>query len=141
AGEAILSLQALRSRHLLWLDAEGLLATFVHDKLREALLDRLTPERRRHLHARAAALLAEHRESASAYDLAYHYHAAGDDAAALPHALAAASQARSRHALSAAEQQYRIAAAGVPADDPTTDRDVQVGLGDVLMLQGRYAEA
>ena len=140
-GGAVLALQALRSRHLLWLDPDGLTATFVHDKLREALLGRLSAEERRELHARAAALLAEHPEGASAYDLAFHFHAAGDDQAALPYALAAAHEARARHALSAAEQQYRIAAAGVPASDLVTTGDVQTGLGDVLMLQGRYDEA
>ena len=141
ASDAMLSLQALRSRHLLWLDTDGLVATFVHDKLREALLERLTAGERRELHARAAALLAEHPGTASSYDLAFHFHAAGDDTAALPYALAAASEARARHALAAAEQQYRIAWAGVAADDIATSRDVQTGLGDVLMLQGRYAEA
>jgi signal transduction histidine kinase len=141
AGAGVLSLQALRSRHLLWLDADGLIATFVHDKLREALLNRLSPAERRELHGRAAAILAEHPAGASAYDLAFHFHAAGDDNAALPYALSAASEARARHALSAAEQQYRIAEAGVTADDLDTRRDVQIGLGDVLMLQGRYDEA
>src|SRR3954451_2548845 len=141
AGVALLSLQGLRSRHLLWLNADGLVATFVHDKLREALLGRLSPEERRDLHARAARILAEHPDGASAYDLAFHFHAGGDDRAALPYALSAASEARARHALSAAEQQYRIAEAGVTADDVDTTRDVQTGLGDVLMLQGRYEDA
>src|SRR3954454_3404953 len=140
-GAAVLSLQALRSRHLLWLDADGLVATFVHDKLREAVLGRLSADDRRELHARAAAILAEHPDGASAYDLAFHFHAAGDDRAALPYALSAAAEARARHALSAAEQQYRIAQAGVMADDVDTTRDVQTGLGDVLMLQGRYEDA
>jgi two-component system sensor kinase len=140
AGVAMLALQALRNRHLLWLDTDGLSASFVHDKLREALLDRLTPIERRALHAGAAQLLAA-RPAPSAYDLAYHYHAAGDDVAALPYALAAAAEARARHSLSAAEQQYRIAVGGVTADDTTTMRELQTGLGDVLMLQGRYDEA
>ncbi|HET6818002.1 MAG TPA: ATP-binding protein [Mycobacteriales bacterium] len=140
-GASVLALQGLRSRHLLWLDADELIATFVHDKLREALLNRLTPEQRRELHARAAAILAEQPDGASAYDLAFHFHAAGDDRAALPYALSAAAEARGRHALGAAEQQYRIAAAGVPDGDDVTARDVQTGLGDVLMLQGRYDDA
>ena len=140
-GASVLALQSLRSRHLVWLDADDLIATFVHDKLRESLLNRLSPEQRRELHARAAAILAEQPDGASAYDLAFHFHAAGDDRAALPYALSAASEARARHALGAAEQQYRIAAAGVPEGDSSTARDVQAGLGDVLMLQGRYDEA
>src|SRR3954464_9958776 len=140
-GAAVLSLQALRSRHLLWLDADGLVATFVHDKLREAVLGRLSGDDRRDLHARAARILAEHPDGASACDLAFHFHAAGDDRAALPYALSAAAEARARHALSAAEQQYRIAEAGVPDGDLDIKREVQIGLGDVLMLQGRYDDA
>jgi signal transduction histidine kinase/tetratricopeptide (TPR) repeat protein len=140
-GASVLALQGLRNRHLLWLDADDLVATFVHDKLRESLLNRLSAEQRRDLHARAASILAEQPDGASAYDLAFHFHAAGDDRAALPYALSAASEARARHALAAAEQQYRIAAAGVADGDDTTARDVQTGLGDVLMLQGRYDEA
>jgi two-component system sensor kinase len=141
ASAAVLALQALRNRHLLWLDADGLVATFVHDKLREALLARLTPIERRALHAGAAQLLAASPGEVSSYDLAYHYHAAGNDGAALPYALAAAAEARARHSLSAAEQQYRIAVGGVSATDVSTMREVQLGLGDVLMLQGRYDEA
>jgi signal transduction histidine kinase/tRNA A-37 threonylcarbamoyl transferase component Bud32 len=140
-GASVLALQGLRSRHLLWLDAEDMVATFVHDKLRESLLNRLSAQQRRDLHARAAAILAEQPDGASAYELAFHFHAAGDDRAALPYALYAAGEARARHALGAAEQQYRIAAAGVPDTDVGTARDVQVGLGDVLMLQGRYDDA
>jgi signal transduction histidine kinase/tetratricopeptide (TPR) repeat protein len=140
-AEAVLTLHALRSRHLLWLDADGQEATFVHDKLREALLDRLSVDDRTRLHAHAARLLADRPGPASAYDLAYHFHAAGDDVAALPYALAAAAEARGRHALSAAEQQYRIAVGGVADDDGDTLREVRTGLGDVLMLQGRYDEA
>jgi signal transduction histidine kinase/Tfp pilus assembly protein PilF len=137
-GEVLAALQSLRSRHLVWLDADGLRATFVHDKLREALLDRLSPEQRQRLHARAAELL---EGGGSSYDLAYHFHAAGDDRAALPYALAAAEEARSRHALAAAEQQFRIAVGGIDPADIAAMRDVQTGLGDVLMLRGRYDEA
>lgn len=140
-GDAVLALQALRRRHVLWLDADGAVATFVHDKLREALLTRLAPGARADLHARAAQLLLARGEAASAYDLAFHFHAAGDDAAALPFAVTAAEEARRRHALDAAEQQYRIALAGVGPDDVATHRWVQTGLGDVLMLQGRYDDA
>jgi signal transduction histidine kinase/tetratricopeptide (TPR) repeat protein len=140
-GAAVLALQGLRNRHLLWLDPDGLVATFVHDKLREALLARLDVGDRRALHARAAQLLSSRGEQASSYDLAYHFHAAGDDAAALPHALAAAAEARARHSLAAAEQQYRIALGGVRDDDTRTRREVQRGLGDVLLLQGRYDDA
>jgi two-component system sensor kinase len=139
AASAVAALQSLRSRHLVWLDPDLLRASFVHDKLRETLLARLSVSQRRGLHARAAALLADH--GGSAYELAYHYDAAGEHEQALPYALAAAEEARARHALAAAEQQYRIALAGLRHSDPATRRSVQLGLGDVLMLRGRYDEA
>ena len=139
AATALTSLQSLRSRHVLWLDTERLHASFVHDKLREAMLDRLGPAQRQRLHATAARLLEQ--QGGSAYELAYHFHAAGDDRAAYPYAVAAAEEARARHALSAAEQQYRIALAGVDAEDTAAFVSAQTGLGDVLMLRGRYDEA
>ena len=136
---ALATLQALRGRHLLWLDTDALRATFVHDKLREALLERLAPLQRRTLHATAAELLAI--DGGSAYELAYHFHAAGNDREAFPFALAAAGEARSRHALPAAEQQYRIALAGIEPADTDSLLEVQTGLGDVLMLRGVYDDA
>jgi two-component system sensor kinase len=138
-GAALATLQALRGRHLLWLDVDALRASFVHDKLREALLDRLSPVQRKTLHAAAAELLAI--SGGSAYDLAYHFHAAGNDRDAFPFAIAAAEQARSRHALAAAEQQYRIALVGVDPNDVESLLDVCIGLGDVLMLRGLYDDA
>jgi len=138
-AHALATVQSLRNKHLLWLDTDRLHATFVHDKLREALLDRLAPLQRRTLHATAAELLAI--EGGSAYELAYHFHAAGNDREAFPFALAAATEARSRHALAAAEQQYRIALEGIEPDDRESLLDVKTGLGDVLMLRGVYDEA
>ena len=138
-GEALATLQGLRGRHLLWLDADALRASFVHDKLREALLDRLPPMRRQTLHATAAELLSI--ADGSAFDLAYHFHAAGNDHEAFPFALAAAKEARARHALAAAEQQYRIARSGADPADAESLLEVSTGLGDVLMLRGQYDEA
>jgi signal transduction histidine kinase/tetratricopeptide (TPR) repeat protein len=140
-SSAVQALHGLRSRHLLWLDTDGLTATFVHDKVREAFLERITPIARRALHAMAAETLAARPGGASTYDLAFHFHAAGNDAAALPYALEAAAEARARHSLDAAERQYRIALGGIGADAVGQQRSVRAGLGDVLMLRGRYDEA
>src|SRR5690606_35678224 len=63
----------------------------------------------------------------------------GDAAAALPFALQAADQARSQYALEIAEQQYRIALRGAQSDAERFS--IVEGLGDVLMLRGRYAQA
>ena len=74
-------------------------------------------------------------------DLAYHFDAAGDSAQALGYALEAARQARARHALEIAEQQYRIAQRGATSAPQAVRFQVIEGLGDVLMLRGRYAAA
>ena len=73
--------------------------------------------------------------------MAYHFDAAGHSERALPYSLQAAGQARSRHSLEVAEQQYRIADRGAAAADRPTQFAVAEGLGDVLMLRGRYDEA
>lgn len=133
-----------RRRRLVWIDAQGSRCTFVHDRLRDAVLERLAPEVRRRLHERAAAAL----ESWPPYpdrefDLAYHFDEAGAPVRALPHALSAASRARAQYALEVAERYYRIAERGVADESVGADarRQVAEALGDVLLMRGRYDEA
>jgi len=134
------ALDQARRRRLLWLDDRTGRCSFFHDKIREALLGRLSDDDRRVLHGRAAdALLAA--GEVPVFDLAYHLDAAGRTRQALPHALAAAEQARARHALDTAVVHYRMAERGVPDDDVRTRRRIAEGLGDVLVLQGGYDEA
>ncbi|MBV9124793.1 MAG: AAA family ATPase, partial [Planctomycetes bacterium] len=139
-SQAISALDEARRRHLVWARAPGTSCTFVHDKIREALLARLTPEERRHLHHQAAQYLEEKRPQ-EIFDLAYHFDAAGESERALPHALAAARRARGQHLLEMAEQQYRIAERGARHADNPTRFGIAEGLGDVLLLRGRYEEA
>ncbi|MDQ4090729.1 MAG: AAA family ATPase, partial [Actinomycetota bacterium] len=127
-----------RRRHILW--SSGGHCTFVHDKLREALLGQLDDEDRRRLHRRAALAIEAHADD-RIFELAYHFDAAGEAERALPYALAAAERARSQHALEIAERQYRIAQRGVAAGDDNARRKVAEGLGDVLMLRGLYEQA
>lgn len=139
-SDAIAALDKARARHFVWMRPGGAECAFVHDKIRSAVLARLTPEDRRDLHHRIACdLLRRHPERI--FDLAHHFDAAGDHAHALPYALAAAEQARAQHSLEAAEQQYRIAGRGEAAADLSTKYRIREGLGDVLMLRGRYEEA
>jgi two-component system sensor kinase len=114
--------------------------TFVHDKLRQTLLTRLTPSDRQALHGRAALYL-EKGDPERVFHIAYHFDAAGDSKRALPYALAAAEQARARYSLEVAEQQYRIARRGSSEADSATRFQVAEGLGDVLMLRGQYEDA
>ncbi len=138
ATEAAAGIEEARRRHILW--SSGNHCTFVHDKLREALLAQLEDADRRALH-RDAALAFEGQDEDRVFELAYHFDAAGDARRALPYALAAAERARSQHALEIAESQYRIAERGVVFGDDDARRRVAEGLGDVLMLRGHYEDA
>jgi two-component system sensor kinase len=139
-AQALAALDEARHRHVVWAKAHDSRCFFVHDRLRETLVARLPEQQLRDLHLRAALDL-EMQTPQRVFDLAYHFDAAGDSRRALPFALAAAEQAQAQHALEIAEQQYRIAERGAdPADRPTRYR-IAEGLGDVLMLRGRYDEA
>ncbi|WP_163999654.1 protein kinase domain-containing protein [Pyxidicoccus caerfyrddinensis] len=137
-ADVVRALDEPRRRHMLW--ADGSRYTFVHDKLREVLLDMLTPQERRELH-RLAARAAAKSVPQDSFELAYHFDAAGEYQQALPYALAAAEQARQRFALETAELNYRIAERGAPGADAGTRFRISAGLGNVLMLRGRYEES
>ena len=134
------ALELIRARHFVWTRPDGTECTFVHDKIRAALLARLLPENLRELHHLCAHHL-QREKAGRIFDLAYHFDAAGDHEAALPYALQAAEQARARHALEMAEGQYRIAQRGAQSAENTAHYAIAKGLGDVLMLRGRYSEA
>ncbi|HEY3359799.1 MAG TPA: BREX system ATP-binding domain-containing protein [Polyangia bacterium] len=145
AIEAMDAVAEARRRHLVFVDAPRSRGAFVHDRLRDAVLERLSPAARRDLHRLAADTLARTAPAGPerAFELAYHLDAADDHARALPHALAAASQARAQYALEVAERYYRIAARGA-ADERVpvaTRRGVAEGLGEVLLMRGHYEEA
>jgi len=128
-----------RRRHMLWEDSRDRY-TFVHDKLREALLGLLRPEERKELHRLTAATIASSPQ-ADPFELAYHFDAAGEYPQALPYALVAAERARQQFALATSELNYRIAERGAEGADARTRYRIAAGLGDVLMLRGRYEEA
>ncbi len=147
--ELAASLREARQRQLIWGGGEGESCAFVHDRLRQTFLGRLHAEERKDLHRRAALHCEQHAPN-RVFDLAYHFDAAGESARALPYALAAAEQARAQHSLEVAEQQYRIARRGgdgrgtgsVGGETPPNPRlRVARGLGEVLMLRGRYDES
>jgi two-component system sensor kinase len=139
ADRAVSAMEEARRRHMIWCP-EGTRCVFVHDKLREALLQRFRDKDRKDLH-RLAALRFEALHPDRIFDLAYHFDAAGEFGQALPYAMAAAQQARARHALAIAEQQYRIAERGMSDADEAVNQRISEGLGDILMLRGSYAEA
>lgn len=138
--QALDNLAEARRRHIVWAEFDPDRCSFVHDKLRETLLGRLSDEHRRRLHRLAAHRL-EQLDPSRVFELAYHFDAAGHPDRALPFALGAAAQARGQHALEAAEQQYRIAMRGSSDTDPAVRRRVVQELGEVLMLRGHYDES
>jgi two-component system sensor kinase len=137
-AEAFAALEDARRRHIVWIRSGR--CAFVHDKLRETVLEALAPEERRRLH-RSAAEGFEQRDPGRSFDLAFHFDAAGEPERALPYALAAAGRARAQHALQAAQQQYEIAERGVPGASFATRLAIAEGLGDVLLLRGLYDSA
>ncbi len=143
--EAMAGVAQARRRHFIWMDSQGSCCTFVHDRLREAVLERLAPDARRRLHERAAAALErdDPPRPDREFDLAYHFDSAGDPLRALPYALCAAARARSQYALEVAERYYRIAERGAAAETVGADtrRQVAEALGDVLVMRGRYDDA
>jgi PAS domain S-box-containing protein len=140
SSQAIVALDEARRRHMVWAGAQDTRCVFIHDKLRQTLLERLADDHRKELHRRAALEL-EEKDPRRIFELAYHFDAADESQRALPHALAAAEQARAQHSLGLAEQQYSIARRALDKADEATRYRVAEGLGNVLMLRGHYEQA
>jgi two-component system sensor kinase len=140
SAQAIAAFKEACHRHIVWAKGKDSRCVFIHDKLRQTLLDRLPGPEVQELHLRAALDL-ETQDRQRVFELAYHFDAAGEHQRALPYALAAAQQAKNQHALESAEEQYRIAERGARAEDRAIRYRVAEGLGDVFMLTGRYDEA
>lgn len=140
SSEIVAALDEARQRSLIWVRPSASFAVFVHDRIREALLGRLTSEERGEYHLRAAQHLQENAAD-HVFDLAYHFDAAGDHEQALHYAMASAEQARARHSLEVAEQQYRIAERGAQTSTDAIKYKIAIGLGEVLMLRGNYSTA
>jgi diguanylate cyclase (GGDEF)-like protein/PAS domain S-box-containing protein len=129
-------------RRLLWVDPRSGRCIFFHDRIREALLDRLDAVTREKLHSRIAdALLLGEVDDTTVFDIAYHLDAAHRSFDALPHALRAAEAARSQYGLDSALAHFRMAERGVDQVDHATRATIATGMGDVLTLRGAYAEA
>ncbi len=138
-AEAIALFAEARRRKIISVNEDEARGGFVHQRLRAAVLARVSVEGRRALHL-AAARRGE-REGMDVFDLAYHFDAAGEHTAALPHALQAAREALARNAPVVAESYYRFAAkpsVGVPE---AVRLQIAEGLGEILLRQGRREEA
>lgn len=140
SSEAIEALSQARERRLIWTRSDGGQFVFVHDQLRATFLKRLSESEQRHLHALSASYL-EASQPTSWGEIAFHYDAAQMSHLALPFALKAAEAARERFSLEVAERQFRIARRGANKSSKAVQYEITEGLGDTLMLRGRYDEA
>ncbi|MEQ9407011.1 MAG: ATP-binding protein [Fuerstiella sp.] len=138
--KAIEYLAEPRDNHLIWEKAADGNCLFVHDQIREAVLQTLTDSEQRGIHRVAADHLAATSPDFH-FEIACHYDAAGCPAEALAAAVKAADSARKRHALEIAQQQYEIALRSCHALDLEPDFEILNGMGEVLMLSGCYLEA
>ena len=110
-----------------------------HDRVREAVLAQLEPQRRRALHeALAVAFEASSQHDAEA--LATHWREAGNGVRAASYAVTAGDHAAKAFAFDRAAQWYEEALALLPAGDPAV-RELHVKLGDALGSAGRGALA
>jgi signal transduction histidine kinase/predicted ATPase/CheY-like chemotaxis protein len=132
------SLEEAKNRQLIWVRPNGSDCVFFHDKIRATLLEGIPRDQRYRHHLLAARYFLDQSPDRVS-DIAYHFDAGNDPVAAFPFAHRAAEAARAQHALEVAEQQYQIALRGATSD--LERLQIMEGLGDVLMLRGRYEEA
>lgn len=119
--------------------------TFSHDKIREALYEKLGPEERRGLHEEIAGYLEEeHKDDIEQviYDLAYHYPKGLNKDKALHYSIAAGDRAKSIYANEEVLRFYEVALAlleekGIRAGDRLWLR-LREGMGDAYCLLGEY---
>jgi two-component system sensor kinase len=138
-AEAHQAIHPARVQRLVWSRPDRILA-FVHDKIRESILEELSDERIRSMHGQIGQYYVEH-EPLEFFKLAYHFDAAEMHEQALPFALQAAEIARNSYSLVSAEEQLRIAVRAISHADQAKKHLIQMMMSDVLILQGEYDKA
>ncbi|MBV8987216.1 MAG: AAA family ATPase [Solirubrobacterales bacterium] len=124
------ALREATDRHVLVPGVGGMTYSFRHALLREAVYDDALPAERLWLHRAIAETLTAHREyagPAAAAELAHHWHAAGEESAALAASLPAADEAERMRAYGEAHGHVERALAlwdrvDAPGDASGTDR-------------------
>ena len=162
-----LAVGPLRVGHLIRTASSSRIETY-HDRVRESVSQLLSPATKQHYHLRIAEQCAQQSKLGAAeimdrldsyfadrsaqidahievssgwYDVAFHFDAAGRSDLAFPYASAAAEKSRTQFSLELAEHQFRIAERGVAGHGELVKYRVAEGLGEVLMLRGRYPDA
>ncbi len=110
-----------------------------HDRIREATVTAMTPERVEHSH-RALAAAFEAAGGARAETMAMHLRGAGDQVSASRYASAAATDAAAVLAFDRAAELHKLFLDMAPEDDPRR-QELEIKLGDALANAGRGAAA
>lgn len=138
--DAVRCLNHARERNLIRARADGTHYQFVHDQIRFALMERASAELLKDLHLQIAVYFeSEHPDQIST--ISYHYDRADQAGLAAKYALLAAERAREQSSLDIAEEQFRIALRGSDFNNDNQRFRIAEGLGDTLMLLGKYSEA
>ncbi len=135
-AQANAALKPVRHHRLVWIRPNGIVS-FVHDKIRESVLNGLSESTIREMHGQMGCYLEKH-DPDRIFDLAYHFDAGQWHSRALPYALRAAETARKSFSLVSAQSQLMIAARALELADNETRHGVEMLMSDVLMLQGQY---
>jgi serine/threonine protein kinase len=141
AGDGRPALALLRSGRLVRgvAGSDGEEIETYHDRVRETVVARLSPEALRGHHARLASAL-EASGNSDPEVLGNHFHAAGQSAKAGGYFAQAAAHAAESLAFDRAAKLYK-AALELPLGDPTQAQRLRRALGDALANAGRGAEA
>ena len=130
----------LRSMHLVAArgGAQAELLEAYHDRIREAVVSRMSPSRKTEVHRAVAAVLLR-QPSPNPEVLLDHFSAAGDGARAYEYAVRAARRANAALAFERASRLYRVATDLAPDDVARVDLGRK--LAEALINAGRGAEA
>lgn len=113
---------------------------FSHDRIRDLILASLHADRLSALHLQVARYLASH-EPPNAFEVAYHFQAAGAAHEGFDFARRAAVEARDSHALTVAIFYLQAALAGASQRSREELQHLWSELGDCYRLTGHYEEA
>lgn len=137
-GDETGSLRLLRAKHFIRMSSGGFVEAY-HDRVRVSVVETLSSDDVRSLHARIAPVLEAIRTEPQV--LVEHYRAAGNDDRAFLHAIPAAERAAEALAFDHAARFYRLALEILPSERAREAGGLQWKLAEILANAGRPMEA
>lgn len=134
--EILITCEEAKKRNLILLVSDKRFA-FSHDKVREALLEKLAGHEKKELHLATAEGLLKSID-VDDYEISFHLASAQEYERAFPYAMRAAKSAQARSALHVASLQYEIAKKGIETNKNSEKFEIYMTLGTVYMLLGHY---